>query len=526
MPNIVSNYILLLTVSPGRLGLTLNVDKNDPENGAVITAINPACTFKDQLEVGDRIVTIDGQKVTKIEDLHVNKDKLRKFGIVQKKNEGDAVASSTAAAGGGRLVTRETTDNSTSTLTAADVRAAIVQRQQQQAMKQQYIIRLRQEREANKTERDKVDIPKHPMVGLSKRENGNYNIVHQRETIRNVPKTQVISRMQTFIESLSQNKACVDKLGRRYTSCTCLQFLQNKPLVQLAMCHAILEYSEMTHGQKKHHNVERMRYAKMVSKMTPRERQSKKKTEQVFALPLSYEYLEQNRDVTVDDEDDASSSATATDTAVDTESPLPLSSQEQQQQISEAFSHRICEAAYLRLHNIGASAEKAHKQYIGGNLSIMTHQNAGKKRKRKTDDAMADLRASLQALHDEYVHSDECERKGDEFILPVSISKRYYWENWCRERGWEPHKTDSANSQYAKVNDFELLDGYYKTEEDASLAEAEGRHVVGVASRIISFGHFNTCWVDEFPNMKTRGRVGRGLFIGDRYGSGKWDRNR
>ncbi len=502
MPNIATNQILLLTVSPGRLGLTLNVNKNDPENGAVITAINPACTFKDQLEVGDRIVTIDGQKVTKIEDLHVNKDKLRKFGIVQKKNEGDAVASS---------------------LTTADVRAAIVQRQQQQAMNQQYIIRLRQEREANKPERDKVDVPKHAIVGLSKRDNGNYNIVHQRETLRNVPKTQVISRIQTFIASLSQNKACVDKLGRRYTRCTCLHFLRNKPLVQLAMCHAILEYSDMTHGQKKHYNVERMRYAKMVSKMTPRERQSKKKTEQVFALPLSYEYLEKSRDVIVDDEDDASST---TEAAVDTELSRPLSSQEQQQQISEAFLHRICEAAYLRLHNIGASAEKAHKHYIGGNLSIVTHQNTGKKRKRKTDDAMADLRASLQALHDEYVHSDECERKGDDFILPVSISKRNYWENWCRERGWEPHKIDSANGQYAKVKDFELLDGYYKTEEDASLAEAEGRHVVGVASRIISFGHFNTCWVDEFPSMKTQGRVGRGLFIGDRYGSGKWDRNR
>lgn len=377
MPNIASNCILLLTVSPGRLGLTLNVNKNDPENGAVITAINPACTFKDQLEVGDRIVTIDGQKVTKIEDLHVNKDKLRKFGIVQKKNQGAAVAV------GGRVVTRETTDNSTPTLSVAAVRAAIEQRQKQQAMKQQYIIRLQQEQEANKPQRDQVDIPKHPMVGLSKRENGNYNIVHQRETLKNITKTEVISRIQTFIESLSQNRACIDKLGRRYTSCTCMHFLRNKPLVQLAMCHAILAYSDMTHVQKKHHNVERMRYAKMVSKMTPRERQSKKKTEQLFALPLSYEYLENNRDSIVDDEDDASSSS-ATETAVDTESSHPLSSQEQKQHISEAFSHRICEAAWLRLHNVGSHAAKAHKQYIGGNLSIIAHQNTGKKRKRKT----------------------------------------------------------------------------------------------------------------------------------------------
>ncbi len=518
MPNIVSNYILLLTVSPGRLGLTLNVNKNDPENGAVITAINPACTFRDQLEVGDRIVTIDGQKVTKIEDLHVNKDKLRKFGIAQKKNQGAAAASTVAAAGGGRVVTGEI-GNSTPNLSAAAVRAAIVQRQQQQAMRQQYIIRLQQEKEANKPQTEKVETPKHPMVGLSKREDGNYNIVNQRETLKNVPKTEVISRIQTFIESLSQNKACIDKFGRRYTSCTCMQFLQNKPLVQLAMCHAILEYSDMTHVQKKHHNVERLRYAKMVSKMTPRERQSKKKTEQLFALPLSYRYLENNRVSIVD-------ASSVTETAVANDSSHPLSSQEQQQQISEAFSHRVCEASWLRLLNIGHHAQKVHKQYIAGNLSIITHQNTGKKRKRKAEDAIEDLRASLQALHDEYINSSECKRKGDEFTLPVSISKRNYYESWCRERGWEPIKVDTTNGQYAKVKDFELLDGYYKTEELASLAEAEGRHVVGVAKEVISFANFNSSWNDLFPNMKTQGRIGRGLFIGDSYGSGKWDRNR
>eukprot|EP00984_Skeletonema_dohrnii_P020759 scaffold10192_cov121-Skeletonema_dohrnii-CCMP3373.AAC.1 len=507
---------LLLTVSPGRLGLTIKVYKNDPQNGAVITEIDPACTFKNQLEIGDRIVTIDGLKVTKIEDLSLNKDRLRKFGIVKKKNQ--------VAAADGREVSRENVTTATST-SATAVKAATEQLQQQQAMKQQYLIRTQQEQRAAKQQQnEKIEIPKHPMMGLSRRVNGNYNIVNQHENLKNIPKTQVISRLQTFIESLSQMK-CISNRSRLHISCTCMQFLKNKPRLQLAMCHAILEYSDMTHVQKKHHVVERMRYAKMVSRKA--EGDSNRIVEQLYGLPLSYEYLENNNDMECDDAAAASSAANA-DAQVDDDSSHPSSYQEQQQQqqLSEAFSHRICASAFFRLHSIGPHAEKIHKQYIGGDLSIITHQNAGKKRKRKTTDAMNDLRSSLQALYDEYINSSECKRKGDDFTLPVNISKRNYYEEWCRKRGWEPSKTDTANGQYAKVVDFELLDGYYRTEEEESLAEAEGRYVVGVAKRVVAFTNFMYCWNNEFPNMKTQGRVGKGMFIGERYGSGKWDRNR
>jgi len=71
----------MLTVSPGRLGITLEI-KEEGE-GAVIKAIDPACTFLGQVEVGDRILTVDGEIVTSLEDLTVNKDRLRKFGILK-----------------------------------------------------------------------------------------------------------------------------------------------------------------------------------------------------------------------------------------------------------------------------------------------------------------------------------------------------------------------------------------------------------------------------------------------------------
>mmetsp|Transcript_2790 Transcript_2790/g.4114 ORF Transcript_2790/g.4114 Transcript_2790/m.4114 type:complete len:1196 (+) Transcript_2790:84-3671(+) len=74
--------MLLLTVSPGKLGLTVRVDK--VLGGCTITAIAPACKFKDRVEVGDRIVTIDGQKISKIADLQINNTKMRSFGVVKK----------------------------------------------------------------------------------------------------------------------------------------------------------------------------------------------------------------------------------------------------------------------------------------------------------------------------------------------------------------------------------------------------------------------------------------------------------
>ena len=55
----------------------------------------------------------------------------------------------------------------------------------------------------------------------------------------------------------------------------------------------------MTHVQKKHHVVERMRYANMVSRKT--EGDSNRIVEQLYGLPLSYEYLENNNDMECDD---------------------------------------------------------------------------------------------------------------------------------------------------------------------------------------------------------------------------------
>lgn len=54
--------------------------------GAKITMIDDACPFKGQIEVGDRIVTIDGKRVTQVEDLIGDGE--RSVGIATKPRRG------------------------------------------------------------------------------------------------------------------------------------------------------------------------------------------------------------------------------------------------------------------------------------------------------------------------------------------------------------------------------------------------------------------------------------------------------
>ena len=94
---------------PGELGLVIHVDddpmkgsgyipklKRQSDNltertggesgrggggGATITGIDPKCTLFGQVEVGDRIITIDDHIITSNADFHINTNQTRKLGI-------------------------------------------------------------------------------------------------------------------------------------------------------------------------------------------------------------------------------------------------------------------------------------------------------------------------------------------------------------------------------------------------------------------------------------------------------------
>ncbi len=70
----------ILVVYPGPLGIKVKIDKK--YGGAVIKSVDQDCPLKG-VEVGDRIVEIDGRKVTSNSDFRVNKGKKRRFKVVK-----------------------------------------------------------------------------------------------------------------------------------------------------------------------------------------------------------------------------------------------------------------------------------------------------------------------------------------------------------------------------------------------------------------------------------------------------------
>ena len=78
-----SSAVLYIKAPAGKLNLKVNFFPN--QEGAVITAIYESCTFKHQINVGDRIVTINGyHKVAKFEDLSIGiNEPVRIIGIMR-----------------------------------------------------------------------------------------------------------------------------------------------------------------------------------------------------------------------------------------------------------------------------------------------------------------------------------------------------------------------------------------------------------------------------------------------------------
>ncbi|KAL7500622.1 hypothetical protein ACHAWT_011254 [Skeletonema menzelii] len=81
---------IVVDVPPGKLGITIRTDRT--LGGVTIIKVDESCAVRDQIQVGDRIVSVDGKDITFTSDVTVNKDKGRKFIITRKKNTDTAVS--------------------------------------------------------------------------------------------------------------------------------------------------------------------------------------------------------------------------------------------------------------------------------------------------------------------------------------------------------------------------------------------------------------------------------------------------
>ncbi|KAL7442230.1 hypothetical protein ACHAXM_008245 [Skeletonema potamos] len=88
-PKVAEDGTTFLHAPPGKLGFTVRMH---PElGGASIVSINELCAVKEQIEVGDRLVSVDGREITRIADFSLNNNKVRKFKIIRTKSDSDTV---------------------------------------------------------------------------------------------------------------------------------------------------------------------------------------------------------------------------------------------------------------------------------------------------------------------------------------------------------------------------------------------------------------------------------------------------
>eukprot|EP00581_Thalassiosira_minuscula_P016182 CAMPEP_0183732328 /NCGR_PEP_ID=MMETSP0737-20130205/38182_1 /TAXON_ID=385413 /ORGANISM="Thalassiosira miniscula, Strain CCMP1093" /LENGTH=511 /DNA_ID=CAMNT_0025965313 /DNA_START=88 /DNA_END=1623 /DNA_ORIENTATION=+ len=379
--------------------------------------------------------------------------------------------------------------------------AAIQQQQQSQPTKTKATKKKKSDDcDADPTGKIKVE---HPLVGFKKRKNGNYDIESSKEKLKDISREYVINRINLFIQKQSNWKNCPNTYNKSKvsTTCTCMTYLRDKPhfLIE-SISNALLEYYELSPIMRKRYAVERMRYAELGKR---KNYQPKEGPQRVYMLPLSYEYLEGKTSEEEEEEEND-------DGEGDEEHISSKKNGKRQEMIAEAFKHRICVNAFRNIHNIGSTQCRTLFQYQNGDLSAIQHGNSGKEwhSTKKYAEVYQSLRDSLTILFEEY--QQDANRKG-EIMLPSQFSKRKWFENWTRSRGWDPKKLNPTLTLYHRVEDWDLMPGFYRSEEEAI---AHGGDARNVAKTPVSWTVFARFWNAEFPQLKTRGRVGKGMFGG------------
>ena len=83
--------------------------------------------------------------------------------------------------------------------------------------------------------------------------------------------------------------------------------------------------------------------------------------------------------------------------------------------------------------------------------------------------------------------------------LPPFMSKRQIWKAICQDAGHEPKWKDKCRSKMAQVSDWDLRDGFYRTQ-----AEADQHEGGKVAKPIMSWRSFLRYWKAHFPKLRIR----------------------
>ena len=311
-----------------------------------------------------------------------------------------------------------------------------------------------------------------PLSGWKKKADGCYTrgTGDEKETkSRDELKTDVAS----YVLDLANASCCITSQGCT-TTCKCLHFLSDKEKVISLIADKMIRQFDMPATETKEAQASDYRCAKRLS--NPRHSTKKDGPERNYGLPF----------------------ISADDSCTD----------EEREDVSEANVYGICEAAWSTLHNLGRKGLKTIKSIAEGK-STSVHGNTGKRNAETNEnlEAKQSAKVFVQKIEDEngYEHAmrfvrDQAgmtstrEDRGRTF-LPPSFSKRNCFMKWCASRGWKVAFCCKGKSKYKRVRDWELEEGFYKTQAEADANGGE------VAQPIISYRSFMRMWKKDFPDL-------------------------
>lgn len=144
--------------------------------------------------------------------------------------------------------------------------------------------------------------------------------------------------------------------------------------------------------------------------------------------------------------------------------------------VASAYQHRIRVWSWLLLHNVGSDLYQTCRGFTNGTNEITNHKNTGRALNDvQFYDDLKDWFHSTLELNEHTTAAQSDKGKITVNLTSQQVSRRPVWERWCRERGWDIKRKCTKMGLYEKREDWDPIEGYFKTEEEAVLRRTGGK---------------------------------------------------
>jgi len=283
------------------------------------------------------------------------------------------------------------------------------------------------------------------------------------------------TKVKTWLLEISDQPNIIGPDGKARRG-NCLSFLSDKPAAVDAVALALVKHFRLDKEMRQQYLVNEYRHSLRHAQSGWNSRHGGQKS---FQLPLHYEKAPEDAEAQTDLKEAA-------------ELPIDLS-------------------AWTTLFNLKDTALKTIKGTAGGTVGLVHGKTGRSVISKSMEKAYESAQARLTYLKDNYatpfatkfcrdVTGQTSTREDSERVtLPPHMNKRSIFCDWCEQNGWQVKMIDKCKAKMAQIKDWELADGFYRTQ-----AEADQHEGGKVALPICSYRSFIRYWDTNFPKLVIR----------------------